>query len=340
MITIENEYLNIQIKEKGAELCSIVHKQFALEYMWSGDAAYWGKTSPVLFPIVGTLKNNTYFFNGKAYELPRHGFVRESMFTVEKQTHDSACFLLEHNANTLKVYPFAFAFRIHYTLQKNTLTVTYDVKNIDVQTLYFSVGAHPAFKIPLVNSTSYNDYQLVFNKNEHAPKWPISSEGLIEEAPIPFFENNNTIPLYKALFYKDALVFKNIQSSTISIQSVKTNHGFDFSIQGFPYLGIWAAKEANFICIEPWCGIADSVNHNQELTQKEGIIALAYYIVLVILVVAQASRGTRILLGLNYYSNFSINAFNTFSFFQGNICLAPKIVSLLTCLAFFNLLIP
>ncbi len=275
MITLENEYIRVCIKEKGAELCSIVHKQVALEYMWGGNPAYWGKTSPILFPIVGTLKNNMYVYNNQTYTLPRHGFARDSMFIIAQHTNDMACFLLQHNADTLNVYPFAFEFRIWYTLHENTLTVMYNVKNMDnVKPMYFSVGAHPAFNIPLVSNTTYSDYNLVFNANEHAGKWPISNTGLIETLPTTFFEGNNTIPLHKALFYKDALVFKSLQSTTVSLQSNKTNHGFDFSIAGFPYLGIWAAKDADFICIEPWCGIADNVNHNQQLTEKEGIISL------------------------------------------------------------------
>jgi galactose mutarotase-like enzyme len=275
MIAIQNEQLTVQIKTKGAELCSIYNKQTALEYMWSGNAAYWGKTSPILFPIVGTLKGNTYMYNNQTYSLPRHGFAREYDFTVEEHTRERVVFLLQANNDTLKVFPFLFELRIMYSLHSNKLSVTYEVTNNGNNAMYFSIGAHPAFALPLVAGTVYDDYQLVFNNLENADKWPISAEGLIEATSIPFFNNSHILPLQKALFYKDALVLKHIASTKLTLQSPDTKHGFHFYMEGFPYLGLWAAKDADFICIEPWCGIADSVTHNQQLTEKEGIISLA-----------------------------------------------------------------
>jgi galactose mutarotase-like enzyme len=140
--------------------------------------------------------------------------------------------------------------------------------------MYFSVGGHPAFRLPLSNQLVYDDYYLSFNKIELADRWPISEQGLIESASVSLLENSNHLKLSKSLFYKDAIVFKGLASDEVQIRSDLHPGGLRFSFKGFPYLGIWAAKEADFICIEPWCGIADSVDSTQVLTEKEGIIYL------------------------------------------------------------------
>lgn len=140
--------------------------------------------------------------------------------------------------------------------------------------MYFSVGGHPAFKLPITDKLAYNDYYLLFNKTENAGRWPISKDGLIEMESSPLLNNTNKLALTKELFYQDAIVFKNLKSDEVELRTDKDSAGFGFSFTGFPYLGIWAAKDAGFICIEPWCGIADSVNSNQDLRDKEGIIKL------------------------------------------------------------------
>jgi galactose mutarotase-like enzyme len=274
MQTLKNQSLTIKINPKGAELISVFNQENQTEYMWSADAAFWGKSSPVLFPIVGALKDNLYRFEGQKYHLPRHGFAREREFVVESADDESVTFLLTHNEESLKVYPFAFEFRLKYELHENCLSVTYSVKNIGDKTMYFSVGGHPAFAVPLSADTNYEDYYLEFNKTENFQRWGLVDGGLIADYPTPFLLNTNRLALTKELFYDDALVFKNLHSTEVILKSDKTNRQLKFDFKGFPYLGIWAAKDANFVCIEPWCGIADSENHNQELTEKEGIIAL------------------------------------------------------------------
>jgi len=275
MFTLENDSLRIVINPAGAELSSLFNKSTGLEYLWSGDAKFWGKKSPVLFPIVGTLKDNQYFFDDQAYQLGRHGFAREKIFSVTEQTPAALRFELQNDEHTFAVFPFEFTFSVHYTIEENRLSVTYDVTNNGTRTMYFSVGGHPAFRLPLVKELRYDDYFLLFNEKENTGRWPISSEGLIETAPLPFLQNSNQLPLSKSLFYKDAIVLKALQSDEVQLKSDKHPSGFTFSFKGFPYLGIWAAKDADFICIEPWCGIADSVETNQLLVDKEGIISLA-----------------------------------------------------------------
>lgn len=275
MFSIENDQLKISMAAKGAELKSLYHKQYELEYMWEGNPAFWAKTSPVLFPIVGELKEGTYRYKGKSYSLPRHGFAREKEFTVTEQKEDSITFMLQSNDETLAVYPFHFIFSISYTLNRDELMVTYQVQNRGEEDMLFSVGGHPAFKVPLVEGTLYNDYQLVFDQEEQAGRWPISKEGLIVNSPQPLLEATRVLPLSKELFSKDAVVLKYLRSNAVDLASEKTPHGIRFSFEGFPFLGIWAAPGADFVCIEPWCGIADSVDASGELENKEGINPIA-----------------------------------------------------------------
>ena len=275
MFTISNETLTVDLNPQGAEILSIYNKQTKLDYLWNGDPAYWPKTSPVLFPIIGGLKDTTYQHKGNSYQMGRHGFGRESVYEVTEQTASSITFTLVANAATLKVYPFQFRFSVKHELSANKLSVTYIVENTGNEDLLFSVGAHPAFKVPLIEGSAFSDYYLLFNETENAGKWPLSNDGLIEKEPIPFLTNINKLPLTKELFYNDALVFKQLASNSISIVSDQTKHGLKTVFDGFPYMGIWNFKDADFVCIEPWCGIADTVDTTQQLAEKEGINSLA-----------------------------------------------------------------
>ncbi len=271
MVFLENDSLRVSILPRGAELQSIYNKQNRTEYLWNGDPAFWAKRSPVLFPIVGTLKNDTYYYEGKPYRLSRHGFARDKEFTVSGQSSTSIIFTLVSDDSTLPVFPFAFRFDIIYTIEKETVTTTYRVTNTGDKVMYFSVGGHPAFKVPLSFECSYDEYSLEFNETEDAPRWPISADGLIETTPTPMLEHCEQLSLSKELFYKDAIVLKQLQSNKVRLICETSDTGLLFDFSGFPYLGIWAAKNADFVCIEPWCGIADSVAANQQLAEKEGI---------------------------------------------------------------------
>ncbi len=180
MVKIGNDILEVGIHPKGAELQQLKHKQLGPLKVWKGDPAYWGKFSPVLFPIVGTLKNDRFSYEGKEYGLSRHGFARDREFVVEEQSNDRAVFLLKSDAQSF--FPFHFEFRLIYELSGNVLSVTYEVKNPTENDLLFSVGGHPAFTVPLVRNTSYSDYYLQFNKKEIAPRWPISSRRLYSKS--------------------------------------------------------------------------------------------------------------------------------------------------------------
>lgn len=275
MTIIENSDLRVVIKADGAELDSIRHKHHDLEYLWQGDAAFWGKKSPVLFPLVGGLKDGYFTYEGKNYYLPRHGFARDKPFTVERQSADTATFLLTSDAETLKNYPFPFELRLHYALKDNALSVTYAVKNTGDAPMYFSIGGHPAFNVPLVAETVYTDYRIELDAAETIGRYPLSKNGLLALESDAFLDNAAKIALHPSLFYNDAVVFKHLSATKMAIVSDKTPHGVRMTFEGFPYFGIWAAKGAPFVCLEPWCGVTDVANTTQMLTEKEGINTLA-----------------------------------------------------------------
>jgi galactose mutarotase-like enzyme len=271
MVTLENDQLKVQVRAKGAELDSIFSKETALEYMWGGDAKFWSKKSPILFPIVGTLKQNTYLYNKKAYVLTRHGFARDKDFSIADQTDTSVTFTLSSNEQTLVNYPFPFKLDVIYSLQGNSVQVTYRVINTGVDNMYFSIGGHPAFKVPMEKNLLYEDYYFEFDQLENAYRWLISSEGLVEPNTVPLVINSKVLPITKELFRNDAIVFKYLNSTKISLKSDKSEHGVEVSFPQFPFIGLWAAPNADFVCIEPWCGIADSTTSKQDFINKEGI---------------------------------------------------------------------
>ncbi|WP_132052200.1 aldose 1-epimerase family protein [Pseudocnuella soli] len=275
MFTIENNDLLVTLQAKGAELTRIFHKGNGLEYLWDADPNVWGKHSPVLFPIVGALKDGKYRHMGTEYALPRHGFARDRDFVVEEQSPTSIRFLLESSEQTAEVYPLAFSFFITYTLSHNRVSVQYEVENPHLsESMLFSVGGHPAFRLPLEPHLNYDDYSLYFNEPEIAGRWPISGEGLIDTQPQDLLRNANELHLSKELFAHDAIVLKGLKSDSVQLKCNNSSHGLRFHFGEFPYLGLWAAPGADFLCIEPWCGIADSTTHNGDLEEKEGIIKL------------------------------------------------------------------
>ncbi|MEO6812988.1 MAG: aldose 1-epimerase family protein [Ginsengibacter sp.] len=272
MIQIANDHLVVRINEKGAELQSV--KLNALEYLWQADPKYWGKHAPVLFPIIGELKDGKYIFGNKEYHLSRHGFARDKMFEEKKTADNSAIFTLHSNEDTLAVYPFEFILQVQYEIKQHTLYCSYIVQNISDEDMYFSVGGHPAFNVPLNDKLKYDDSTLEFN-NDRTLKRFLLDNGLTNDNTETLTLDNKKLPLKSSLFYNDAIVLKHINSDQVKLYSDKDPHGLKFRFEGFPYLGIWAAKDAPFVCLEPWCGIADNIYHDYQLKKKEGINQLA-----------------------------------------------------------------
>jgi len=273
MITLENDLLKATFNELGAELISLINLKTEKELVWEGNPNFWGGKSPVLFPTVGALKNDQYIFEGKTYEMPRHGFARRKFFEVKNSSETEIIFELNSDEETLKFYPFEFSLEIKYTLIKNRLTVSYNVKNTSQKEMYFSLGAHPGFAIGTKNGLKYDDYEITFSDDDKLEIHPLIDNLISKETKTINLENK-TLPLSYELFAKDALVMTNMKSKELILRNNRNNHKVIFTFSNFPYFGIWAAKNANFVCLEPWQGIADLEDHNQELTEKFGILKL------------------------------------------------------------------
>lgn len=277
MQTIQNTSLRIQIQDKGAELCSIVSLKNGKEYMWSADPTIWGSYSPVLFPIIGALKNGEYFFKNKRYSIPKHGFIRNNENLIFKQISNNCIeYSLKYNEESLKNYPFQFEFNIRFRLIDNSILVEHEVINHSSEDeMYFSLGGHPAFKCPFNENEIYEDYYLEFEKIENCRTWEVLPTGLINSTTHTLLENTNQLSLHKNLFDNDALILKEHNSKKVSLKSRKSNDSITIIYKDFHYLGIWAKPAANFICIEPWLGISDSYDTDQNFETKEGIVKLA-----------------------------------------------------------------
>ena len=262
-ITISNHQIKATINTLGAELIQL--EKGNQQYIWTVDENYWNKTSPILFPIVGRLKNDSYSIEDKNYELPRHGFARNFEFEIEHKTENAVVLLLTENQETLKQYPFQFELRLKYEIIENSLKLNYSIINKSQEIMPFSIGAHPAFAIDGL----FSDYTLDFNQSEDFISHELEKEQFNNSSKkIP--SENGKINLDYALFEKDALVFKHLKSDTLTL--LKKNQPYlSVKFKDFPYLGIWTKPNAPFLCIEPWCGLADNANHNGNIFEKEGI---------------------------------------------------------------------
>lgn len=271
MVCLENDYLKVWIRPKGAELKSLHNKSTNIEHIWDANPYYWAKSSPILFPIVGSLKEDTYSYDNRRYNLSRHGFARDMVFETENKDKTKVTFLLKSNSDTLKVYPFEFELRVIYEINESNLQVQYEVKNIGLKEMPFSIGAHPAFNVPFSADSSYSQYVIHFDKEDRIERWLLDANGLLtgEKERIDLLMGN--LSLSKELFHRDAIVIKGLKSNTLTLRSNQTNREIRFTFSDFPYFGIWAAKDAPFVCLEPWCGVADNQSHNQDIMKKEGI---------------------------------------------------------------------
>ncbi|MFD1161983.1 aldose 1-epimerase family protein [Hwangdonia seohaensis] len=276
MHVLQNNKLKIAVKNIGAELCDISSTQNKTQFMWDANPNVWGSYAPNLFPIIGALKDGSYIFEDKKFSMPKHGFIRHNNdIFLHEQTENSLTFALFYDDETLKNYPFKFEFYITYLLVDNKIDVIHRIKNVDDKTIYFSVGGHPAFKCPVFENEIYEDYSLEFEHTETAKTHLINMKnGLISSETETVLNSSNTINLTHNLFNRDALVFKDLRSRKVTLKSQLNGELLSVSYHDFPYLGIWAKPEGDYVCIEPWLGVADSENTNQDFKTKEGIIAL------------------------------------------------------------------
>ncbi|HEY1025677.1 MAG TPA: aldose 1-epimerase family protein [Sphingobacteriaceae bacterium] len=271
MVTLENDYLRVSIRNKGAEITSVYNKISKLEHVWQADPSVWPWHAPNLFPVIGGCIDNQIRVDGMPYPMSRHGFARNSEFVLLEGSDRHAEFSLGYSEETLKAYPFRFQFQLLYYLDDHRLHVTFKVINEDIRDIYFSVGAHPAFNVPFHPAEKFEEYYLEFEHDEPLDTHLISPEGFFNGEKETVDTEGRLLPLTRSLFARDALVLKNIRSRKVWLRSRTRSQHVEVTFPHFDYLGIWSKPGADFICIEPWMGCADSAGNLTDVSRKEGI---------------------------------------------------------------------
>lgn len=270
MYILENENLIIESKSSGAELTRIYSKKYNKEILWNGDEKYWGRQSPILFPIVGRLKENKTLIEDKIYNINQHGFARDMDFDLIDIDKKSITYKLASDEKSREIYPYNFNLFISYMIIDEKVKITWKVENIDSQEIYFSIGGHPAFNIS--SSESLDDYYIEFKCRKNVNK--INLEGPYYRE-IEKIDSLSRLDLNSGMFENDAIIYTNIDE--ISLKSRKEEFYINVNIKDFPLVGIWTPyyKDTNstapFICIEPWYGLADSVDSNKVYKNKKYI---------------------------------------------------------------------
>jgi len=278
--TIKNKHLKIEVDSFGAELKSLKKLQNDIEYLWQGDAKYWNRSSPVLFPIVGKLLDDEYIYKEKSYKMSQHGFARDKEFVLVEQGEDFLIFLQESDNKTLKVYPFSYQLFISYRIKDCEVKISYKVVNKSENKMFFSIGAHPAFNWPLDNKNideEKNDYYFEFDnlkERESLSTFPLLENG-ISNKKLDIKLDEKRLDISEDIFKNDALIFKNENINSVKLKNHKNKNSITVCFNGFSYLGLWSKPSgAPFVCIEPWYGVADFIDHNKNIEDKIGINSL------------------------------------------------------------------
>lgn len=275
LFQISNDKITIQVDSMGAELKSLKSVPDNREYMWHGDPAYWGRTSPVLFPIVGGLKDGQYRVDGTSYSMGQHGFARDREFQLKSQVASEIWFSLSSDEETLKKYPYPFQLEIGYELTGRTVTVKWRVTNQGETPVWFSIGGHPGFLCPIDPGTDQTQYRLSFDAKEKIVASCIAG-GLVSGEKKTYPLRNGVLPITEDLFDEDALVIEGDQAHNVSLERPdgKPYLTVDFDA---PLFGVWSPpkKKAPFICIEPWYGRCDRLDFAGDFKEREWVQELA-----------------------------------------------------------------
>ena len=275
MHSIENSNIRIAVRDFGAELTSLFDKKNNIEHMWQADPQFWGWYAPVLFPVVGRSLNDEIVIDGRKYKMEKHGFARKSEFELVSQSTDRLRFKLSASEKTLSLYPYLFDFHISYEIKDSQLIQTFEVENTGEDTMYFQLGGHPAFAIPFLSGEVYEDYFIEFEKDTVLDRENINDHGFFDTSVSHVINGTNRLPLESDMFYKDAIILKDLHSRKVTIKSNKNPHKLSVEFPAFNYLGLWAKVNAPYVCIEPWLGCADTEGKQVEYRDKEGILSLA-----------------------------------------------------------------
>lgn len=276
MITLKNDYLEVTLANKGAEIIKIVGQEDQINYMWRRDPSQWASSAPILFPIVGALQNGECRIDGKTYKMNQHGFSRHSEYVANQLNDSEVVFTLESNEEILKQYPYLFKLEVTYRLEKNILVCDLKVTNVDKQDIYFQIGGHPAFACPFIEGESSNDYYLEFSDFETIGRKIINLENKgITHEKAPLFDHERRVFVRQELFSNDTIILENFKSNQVALKSLNHQKSIVVHMDKFTHLGIWAAKHVGgLMAIEPWFGHSDYEDFNGEFKEKEGIITL------------------------------------------------------------------
>lgn len=271
---LESQFLEAEISSLGAELTSLYDKELNLEYIWQADAKFWGRHAPVLFPIVGRLQGDRYRIGRRYFNLGQHGFARDLDFELLLEREDEIKFRLQSSAETLKIYPFKFQLDIHYKIYGPILTANYEVRCLEKKDLFFSIGSHPAFNIPVAEGV-LEDYFIEFEYNEFSGPYYLEHDlADFDQKPNLGVFQGKRLPLSDKLFERGALIFKDLKSTKVSIRNRRDDREIVVDVGEAPYLGLWRPVGAPFVCIEPWYGVADVLGASDDYLKKEGVIHL------------------------------------------------------------------
>ena len=275
LYTIHNSDMTVTIDGLGAQLQSITAAG-GTEYLWSGDPAYWSSRAPILFPYVGRLTDDTYTCDGRAYQMTRHGFARRTEFSVLTQGKDHITLYMEDSEESRKLYPFAFRFDVSYVLEGNTLVIVYAVESRDGRTMFFGLGGHPGFRVPLEEGRAFTDYRLTFAQPCQPWQVLMSENYMISgrEAPYPL-ENGVDLPLRHDLFDRDAIILKHFARS-VTLSTSEGTRGLTLSCPRMRYLGIWhqPKTDAPYVCLEPWVSLPSREGVVEDLSQQFDLVSL------------------------------------------------------------------
>lgn len=270
LFQISNDKITLQVDSLGAEMKSLKSVPDNKEYMWHGDPAYWGRTSPVLFPIVGGLKGGVYRVDGKEYPMGQHGFARDMEFQLKSQVASEIWFSLNSDAETLKKYPYPFLLELGYELEGRTVVVKWRVTNQGKDPIWFSIGGHPAFLCPIDPGTDQTQYKLVFDAKDKIVSSCIEGGLLSKEKKTYELRRDGALPITADLFDGDALVIEGGQAHSVALAGPDGTPYLTVAFDA-PLFGIWSPpkKKAPFICIEPWYGRCDSVDFAGDFKERE-----------------------------------------------------------------------
>ena len=277
MHTLKNEILTVQVKEHGAELASI--RKGSVEYLWQADPSFWGRHSPVLFPIVGSVWEKRYRVDGREFELGQHGFARDMDFTMVEGGEDEVRYRLESTEDTLKKYPWPFVLEIAYRLHGNMIDVIWEVSNPGNEDMYFQIGAHPAFNYPDYDPQTMERGFLSFDRSEGLECIRIKEKGCVDaETLYPLdIPADGLLPLTRETFDKiDTIMLQDGQIGSVALYRTDRTPWLKLSFEA-PVVGIWSppGKNAPFICLEPWYGRCDRAGYEGDYRDRDWVNLLA-----------------------------------------------------------------